>query len=99
MALAWDADWCIATSWEHRETLQEEGRTATFVGLVTYLARRRGKVSPLPAPVRIEPVEDKGTLILLTPERFTVANPEHVALSRRVRELLVRADLMQPVIP
>ncbi|NRD54523.1 Imm52 family immunity protein, partial [Corallococcus exiguus] len=50
---------------------------------------------PLPAPVRIEPVEDRGSLIILTPERFTVANPEHVALARRVRELLAQAGLMR----
>ena len=49
------------------------------------------------APVRIEPVEDRGTLIILTPERFTVANPEHVALARRVRERLTRAGLMMLV--
>ena len=67
-----------------------------WLGWVTYLARHRGTVPPLPAPVRIEPVLDKGTLIVLTHERFTVANPEHVALARRVRELLARAGLMQP---
>ncbi|NNC20613.1 hypothetical protein HJC22_33325 [Corallococcus exiguus] len=99
MALAWDPDGCVSTSWDHRELLSDEGRTGTFVGWVTYLSRRRGKVPPLPAPARIEPVEDKGTLIVLTPERFTVANPEHVALAHRVRELLARADLMQPVTP
>ncbi|NOK12053.1 hypothetical protein HNS30_23725 [Corallococcus exercitus] len=53
---------------------------------------------PLPAPVRIEPVEDRGTLIILTPERFTASNPEHIALARRVRELLDRAGLMHPVL-
>ncbi|MBZ4336691.1 Imm52 family immunity protein, partial [Corallococcus sp. AS-1-12] len=42
-----------------------------------------------------EPVEDKGTLIILTPERFTVANSEHIALARRVRELLAQAGLMR----
>ncbi|MGE6758680.1 immunity 52 family protein [Corallococcus interemptor] len=99
MALAWDPDWCVSTSWDHRELLSDEGRTGTFVGWVTYLSRRRGSVPPLPAPVRIEPVEAKGTLIVLTPERFTVVNPEHVALARRVRELLARAGLMQPVTP
>lgn len=36
---------------------------------------------------------------LPAPERFTVTNPEHVALARRVRELLVRAGLMQPGVP
>jgi hypothetical protein len=50
------------------------------------LARLRGEVPPLPALVRIEPVEDRGTLLILTPECFTAANPEHVTLARRVRE-------------
>ncbi|WP_425434244.1 Imm52 family immunity protein [Myxococcus fulvus] len=52
---------------------------------------------PLPAPVRIESVEDKGTLIVLTPERFTASNPDHVALAERVRELLDRAGLLKPL--
>ncbi|NMO22117.1 Imm52 family immunity protein, partial [Pyxidicoccus fallax] len=54
---------------------------------------------PLPAPVRIEPVEDKGTLIILTPERFTASNPEHVALAARVHELLGGAGLLHPLYP
>ena len=69
------------------------------MGWVTYLSRCRGAVPPLPAPVRIEPVEDKGTLIILTPERLTARNPENVEQSRRVGELLSRAGLMQPVTP
>ncbi|WNZ62686.1 immunity 52 family protein [Myxococcus sp. MxC21-1] len=98
IASAWDADWALVTSWEHRESLTEELRTGTFVGWVTYLSRRRGGVPPLPAPVRIEQVEDKGTLVVLTPERFTAANSEHLALAKRVRELLARAGLLKPVL-
>jgi hypothetical protein len=64
-----------------------------------YLSARRGPVPPLPAPVRMEPVEDKGTLIVLTPERFTEANPEHVALAGRVSEMLDQAGLLKPVQP
>nr|WP_275902353.1 immunity 52 family protein [Myxococcus eversor] len=97
MASAWDADWALATSWEHREMLEEELRTGTFVGWVTYVSLRRGTVPPLPAPVRIEKVEGMGTLVILTPERFTATNPEHVALAKRVRELLSKAGLMRPV--
>ncbi|MBZ4398522.1 immunity 52 family protein [Myxococcus faecalis] len=99
MASAWDADWALATSWEHRETLPEGTRTGTFVGWVTYLSLRRGRVPPLPAPVRIEPIEGKGTLVILTPERFTATNPEHVALAQHVREVLTAAGLLQPVTP
>jgi hypothetical protein len=99
MALAWEPDWAMATSWDHRELLSEEGRTGTFVGWVTYLSRRRGTVPPLPAPVRIEPVEDRGALIILTPERLTARNAEHVEQGRRVGELLSRAGLLGPVMP
>ncbi|AEI62440.1 hypothetical protein LILAB_02575 [Corallococcus macrosporus] len=42
-------------------------------------------------------MEDKGTLIVLTPERLTADNPEHVALAERVRELLDRAGLLKPL--
>jgi hypothetical protein len=64
-----------------------------------YFSKGRGAVPPLPAPVRMEPVEDKGTLILLTPERFTVSNPEHVGLAARVHTLLAEAGLLRPVYP
>lgn len=99
MALAWDPDWAVAMSRTHRDLDDQGGRDNAWLGWVTYFARQRGTVPPLPAPVRIEPVDDKGTLIILTPERFTVANPEHVALSRRVRELLARAGLLKPLQP
>ncbi len=97
-AIAWEPDWGGAVSEEHRDSLKARRPKGTpYVGWVTYLARHRGTVPPLPAPVRIEPVEDKGTLIVLTPERFTVTNPDHVALAERVRELLDRAGLLKPL--
>ncbi len=98
MVHAWEPDWAVATSWKHRDTVSEKGRAGTFVGWVTYLSRRRGVVPPLPAPVRIEKVEDKGTLVILTPERLTADTPEHLELGRRVGELLARAGLMQPIL-
>ena len=99
MALAWEPDWAVALSYMHRDTADKDREANVWPDWVTYLARRRGTVPPLPAPVRIERVEDKGTLIILTPERFTAANPEHVALAARVRELLDRAGLLGPIQP
>jgi hypothetical protein len=100
MALAWDPEWGVATSYEHQERVVQGFPSAgTFVGWVMYFSRLRGSVPPLPAPVRIEPVEDKGTLVILTPERFTASNPEHVALAARVNELLNRAGLLRPLQP
>lgn len=98
MEVAWAPDWAVATSANFRDVLSEDGPTGTFVGWVTYLSRHRGTVPPLPAPVRIEPVEN-GSLVILTPARLTASDPEHVALARRVRELLARAGLMRPVLP
>ncbi|WP_323394761.1 immunity 52 family protein [Myxococcus guangdongensis] len=87
----------IATSSSHRDSVTTTPKAGTFVGWIMYLSRRGGAVPPLPAPVRVEPVDDKGTLIVLTPERFTVRNPEHVALAERVRELLDEAGLLKPL--
>ncbi len=97
MVLAWDPDCGVTTSDLHRDSTWQRPAAGTFTGWVTYISRQRGTVPPLPAPVRIEPVEDKGTLIILTPERFTASNPEHVALAARVQELLDRAGLLRPL--
>ena len=100
MALAWEPEWGVVTSHEYDGLVSEQVMPAgTSVGWVMYFSRLRGTVPPLPAPVRIEPVEDKGTLIILTPERFTASNPEHVALAARVHELLERAGLLRRLQP
>lgn len=100
MALAWDPEWGVVASHQYDDLISEKIMPAgTSVGWVMYFSRLRGTVPPLPAPVRIEPVEDKGTLVTLTPERFTASNPEHVALAARVHELLDRAGLLRPLQP
>jgi hypothetical protein len=99
MARAWDPEWAVAVSDDYRRLMSANSDAGTFVGWVTYLSRRRGMVPPLPAPVRIEPVEGIGTLIVLFPERLTARNSVHVEQGRHVGELLTRAGLMQPVTP
>ncbi|WP_408888224.1 immunity 52 family protein [Myxococcus faecalis] len=97
MVRPWEPDWAFATSDSYAAAHQEADSAPFSLGWVTYLSNHLGRVPPLPAPVRIEPVEDKGTLIVLTPERFTASNPDHVALAERVRELLDRAGLLKPL--
>ncbi len=96
MVSSWEPDWALAGSSAYRMKYREPDSAPFSLGWLTYLSFRMGKVPPLPSPVRIEPVEDKGMLIILTPERFTVGNSEHVTLAHHVRELLARAGLMQP---
>jgi hypothetical protein len=98
MALAWEPDWAVATSDDLRGSLSQKGAVGTFVGWLTYLSRQRGEVPALPEPVRIEPVEDKGTLLILTPERLSAAHPEHVALGQRVQRVLDEHGLLRRVV-
>ncbi|RYZ38800.1 MAG: hypothetical protein EOO72_09605 [Myxococcaceae bacterium] len=99
-ALAWAPDWGVAMSYAHRDLMEPRRAQKTpHVGWVTYLAHHRGTVPPLPSPVRVEPVQDLGTLIILTPDRFTVTSPEHVALAEQVRDRLAAAGLLEPTSP
>ncbi|MCY1044404.1 Imm52 family immunity protein [Corallococcus sp. bb12-1] len=72
-------------------------RLAVLVHGGLVLSHQRGKVPALPAPVQVEPVENQGTLIILTPERFTASNPDHLTLAGQVQELLGDAGLLKPV--
>jgi hypothetical protein len=99
MALAWEPAWGIATSQVHRDEVLKLSKAGTFIGWVTYFAHSRGTLPRLPDPVRTEPVGDKGTLVILTPERFTASNPKHVELAAQVQELLAQAGLLGPLSP
>ena len=98
LALAWEPDWASVFSEDFRAAMSETGKWGTFVGWVTYVSRCRGEAPPLPEPVRVEPVGDKGTLIILTPEQLNAFNPEHLALGRRVQEVLTEKNLLRPVL-
>lgn len=98
MVLAWEPEFALATSKMHREEVSPTGRVGAFVGWVMYFPHSRGRVPPLPSPVHVEPVEDKGTIIVLTPERLTAEKSEHVELGQRVHELLSKASLLRPVV-
>ena len=74
--------------------LVEQPRWEVRVGWLTYLSKRLGRLPPLPAPVRIEPVGELGWLLILSEEPLSAGNPEHVALAVRIRELLDRAGLI-----
>lgn len=97
MIAAWEPERCFATSHAHLELVKERKGVGTFVGWIMYFPRQLGSVPPLPPPVQVEPVEDRGSLVILTPERFTASNPQHVALAARVHEVLSHAGLLKPL--
>lgn len=99
MVLAWEPDNGVATSDGHRDHIAPGKQPDVLVGWVTYLSRRRGQVPPLPEPVRVEPVGELGSLIVLTPERLIGSNPAHVELAEQVRQRLEQAGLLGPTLP
>jgi len=94
MVLAWEPDDGGVYSQAYQE-LRDEPVGPPQMGWLMYFSHGRGELPPLPAPVRVEPVEDKGTLIILTPERFNGHDPAHVALADQVRALLDRSGLLK----
>ena len=93
MVTAWDPDFAVATS-DEMSYLVKEDEGEVDVGWLTYVSRRLGHLPPLPAPVRIEPVGSLGWLLILSPERMSASQPEHVAFTTRIRSLLDRAGLI-----
>lgn len=91
----WEPAWGVVASEQYRDQASSSGAAGTFVGWMTYFSRQWGVVPPLPATVRVEPVEDLGTLVILTEERFTVTNPEHVRLATEVHQVLDAAGLLR----
>jgi hypothetical protein len=99
MVRAWEPDWAVAASDDFRDALSQTGRAGTFVGWLTYFSRQWGEVpAALPEPVRVEPVEDKGSLVVLGPEPLGVAHAEHLALGRRVQQSFEERGLLRPVV-
>ena len=99
MVRVWEPDWARVISNDYLICLEDSRRQIpeVYCAWLTYLSARRGKVPPLPEPVRVEPVEDKGSLIVLTPERFTVDNPWHISLALEVQRTLGEAGLLGPI--
>ncbi|MFY0583190.1 immunity 52 family protein [Cystobacter fuscus] len=95
VAVAWEPEWAVATADGLWDELSGGSRLGCFVGWMTYFSRERGEVPALPAPVHVEPVGDRGTLITLTSERLTPSNPEHVALAWRIQKRLEERGLFR----
>jgi hypothetical protein len=94
MVVAWEPD-CGGVFSNAYQRARDEPVGQPYTGWLMYLSHRRGQVPPLPEPVRVEPVEDKGSLLILTPERFNGHEPRHVALADEVRASLDKAGLLK----
>ena len=96
LAVAWEPDACAVVAEEDlaaRKLL--EGGTPS-VSWLMYFPHHLGRLPALPRPVRVSPVEDQGSLVVLTPERFRWNDPAHLELAGRVRARLEKAGLLRP---
>jgi hypothetical protein len=94
MVVAWEPDHGGVFS-DAYQRARNQPVEQPYTGWLTYLSHRRGQVPPLPEPVRVEPVEDKGSLLILTPERFNGHESRYVALADEVRASLDKAGLLK----
>lgn len=95
MVNAWDPDDGVIGS-RHYDDLRPDYVYASIrVGWLIYISHRLGTVPPLLAPTTIMRVGDKGSLITVTPERFTASNPAHVEAADRVAAALKRVGLLK----
>ncbi len=99
MVRAFEPEWGLATSHAHRDLVSDAATPGTFIGWLTYFSHRRGPLPALPPCVHLEPVDTLGTLLVLTPERFTATRPDHLALAQDVSSRLEQAGLLTPLHP
>lgn len=94
LVLAWDPDWGVIVADAVLDHMDPRSPAGTYMGWLTYITRRWGQVPPLPEVWSIEPIEDKGSLVVLTQEPLGTA-PEHLELGRRVQQQLSAQGLLR----
>jgi hypothetical protein len=93
MINAWDPDYGLVHADSYMKARPDMFDYAPRIGWLIYISRRLGRAPPLPAPASIVPVENKGALIIVTPDRFTGTNPSHVEAADRIAAALDRSGL------
>lgn len=94
LVLAWDPDWGIIVADAVRDRLGTPSLPGTYVGWLTYITRRWGEVPALPEVQSIEPIEDKGSLVVLTDEPLS-PTPAHLDRCLRVQQHLSARGLLR----
>ncbi len=96
MVDAWQPDWAVVTSNTYQRTVPFPPSNAPRMGWLVYLSNARGTISELPPPFQVIPLQS-GNIIVVTDERFTADNPDHVAAANHLAELLASAGVAGPL--
>jgi len=85
---AWDVTWCGAKPWNifDLDPPPRPGapREHFYLAWMTYLSPRFAPLVTPPRSALVERTDNGGLLMMATEERFTIANPRHVAVAREI---------------
>jgi Immunity protein 52 len=89
---AWKPDWVVVDYFDPKDT--EINIHTIPVYWLVYLSDQRGHMPPLPSLACVDRIEGYGSYVITTPEPFMRENPEHLAISNQVKEILGQAGLL-----
>lgn len=92
---SWDPDWAAVLSRRYREQLGAHTR-GPIVGWLFYMSHRLGVPPALPSPAQLVPLADHGSLIVVSPGRFSVDDSDHLQAIELVNQALAEAGLLTP---
>jgi hypothetical protein len=95
MARSLEPDWGVVMSHLYQDMIPDGEPGAPIVGWLTYLNVPEKALPVLPAGVRVVPVPERGSVIVVTEERFTATNPCHVQTADAVARALAEFGLLR----
>jgi Immunity protein 52 len=79
------------------ERVREQGGSDTFVSWMLYLPIPASQVPSLPAPSRVQDMEPRGSVIVVTDKSFDPALNDHVEAAARVQRRLIETGVLVPL--
>jgi hypothetical protein len=97
---SWDPDVAAVSSYQMRAAVYPQTHRGPWVGWLTYLSDRHSSLPKLPDDYEVTRIEGLGSLIVIKGiDRITASNPAHVAVVRKLSNLLNAAGLLGPIPP
>jgi hypothetical protein len=97
---SWDPDWGTVISHEYLRAgteVSSKNGLAPMVGWMTYLSNQFGPIPPMPEPVRVVSIRERGHLLVITDERFSTTCQRHLNAVREARRILEAECMLLPL--
>lgn len=95
---SWEPEWAVVNSTEYRNLHGTNSPKKPTVGWLFYLASFPDNLPKLPTFADRTAVGDRGQILTLTEERFTVTNSEHIALANQLQKVLNSSKELAPTL-